>query len=224
MVRNKELYKRAEALRKNGKSYSEVSETLHLAESTISSWFSGKKWSESIKAQLIEKHKEESRNQLIRLNALKRIGTLKRHESYRKEAKLEYEKMKNNRLFIAGLSIYWGEGAKRGIGTVSVINTESDMLQVAVNFYRKILKVPEPKLRAALFLYQDINERKALDYWSKKVKIPKKQFIKTQKLQSRSVLTKRRSINGICNVYFSDTKLNIKIREWIQLLASEMRV
>ena len=167
MVRNKELYKRAEALRRNGKSYFEISKTLHLAESTISNWFSGKKWSESIKIQLFERHKEESRNQFIRLNALKRIGTLKRHESYRKEARLEYGKMKNSRLFVTGLSIYWGEGEKRGKGRVSLINTDSDMLQVAVNFYRKILKVPEPKLRAALFLYQDNNERKALDYWSK---------------------------------------------------------
>ena len=224
MVRNKRLYQKAKVLRENGKSYSEINKALHLAKSTISVWFSDQKWSRSIKMQLIERHKGEARNQLIRLNLLKRIKTLERHKGYREEAELEYERIKNNYLFVVGLSIYWGEGEKGEKGRVSVVNTDSDMLQVVVNFYRKILKVPESKLRVALFLYKDINERKALNFWSRKVKIPKSQFIKTQKLQSRSVLTRRRSINGICNVYFCDTKLNIKINEWIKLLASEMRV
>lgn len=224
MIRNIELYKQAETLRRKGESYLRISKILHISKSTLSDWFSHKGWSRSIKLQLAEKHKEESRNQLTQLNLLRRIKTLKRYESYREEAGSEYVKMKENPLFAVGLSIYWGEGEKTANNRVGVINTDPDMLQVIVGFYRRVLKVPESKLRAALFLYDDINEAIALSYWSKKINLSKGQFIKTQNLKSRSVLTRRRVINGICNVYFCDTKLNIKIREWIRLLASEMRV
>lgn len=91
-------------------------------------------------------------------------------------------------------------------------------------FYRKILRVPESKLRCELFIYDDINEEAAIDYWSKKVKIPKERFIKTQVLKSRSRHTKSKLKWGSCNIYFSSTEMRIKIDEWLSLLKEDLRV
>lgn len=222
-VRNAELFAKAESLRKIGKSYLEISKALSVPKSTLSNWFSMKKWSQSIKFQLTEKNKDRSRNYIIQINKLRRLQTLQRHEKYREEARLEYKKMKADHLFLSGLSIYWGEGEKAGKGRVSVINSSVEMLQVVVNFYRQTLKIPENKLRGAIFIYGDHDVNKALDYWSMKLKVPKAQFIKTQILPTRSNLTKNKVKNGMCNLYFSSTELNIKISEWIKLLALEMR-
>lgn len=152
---------------------------------------------------------------------LKKAQKWQRYEEYRKEAQVEYATLKQDHLFIIGVAIYWGEGEKTDNGRVSVINTNTHMLQIMVRFYRRVLKVPPQKLRAALYVYADIDKNKTLQYWSEKLNIPSSQFIKTQQLPSRSRLTKRKIKYGICNVYFSSTQMNIKIQEWIKELGDE---
>jgi len=221
--RDESIFKQVIKLRKLGKSYNQVSKTLGVAKSTISTWLTHEKWSETIKIQLINNSKIKSSNYLRKINTLKHIDALKRHDRFRLEARLEYSKLRKNKLFLTGLAIYWGEGEKTDSGRVSLVNSDANMLRVIVNFYRKILKVPEEKLRAALFIYQDIDEKKALTYWSRLLRINKKNFIKTQILPSKSKLTKRKVVNGMCNIYFSNTKINVKIRERINMLANDMR-
>ncbi|MFZ6035189.1 MAG: hypothetical protein ACOYUB_03525 [Patescibacteria group bacterium] len=220
---NIENYNKVLKLRKFGDSFNLISKKLRIPKSTISYWLSGNKLSESIKLQLIQKNKIRSSNYLTKVNAFKHSIALKRHESYRKEAQLEFIKLRKNKLFLTGLAIYWGEGEKTESGRVSVVNSDTEMLKVMINFYRKILKIQEEKLRAALFIYKDIKEKDAIAFWAKALKISTNSFIKTQILPSRSKLTKSRVAYGMCNIYFSNTKINVKIREWVSLLAKEMR-
>lgn len=219
----KTLYKKALQLRRGGKSYNQISKKLNIAKSTLSDWLFDKKWSRTIKLHLADKTRIKNSIHLIKINALRHTDALKRHEGYRVKARLEYKKLKQNKLFLAGLSIYWGEGDKTDIGRVSLVNSDVRMLKVAINFYRKVLKVPEEKLRAALFIYDDIKEKTAINYWSRELEINKKNFIKTQVLPSRSKLTKSKVPNGMCCIYFSNKEISIKIREWIDMLASDMR-
>jgi transposase len=171
------LYKKVLQLRKAGKSYNQISKKFNIAKSTLSDWLSDKKWSETIKLQLANKTRIKNSNYLIKINALRHFNALRRHEEYRKKARLEYVKLKQNKLFLTGLSIYWGEGEKTDSGRVSLVNSDERMLKVIINFYRKALKIPEEKLRAALFIYNDIDEKKALKYWSKSLKISKNNFV-----------------------------------------------
>ena len=160
----------------------------------------------------------------MHLNKIRLEHKVIRDEKYLREARMVYEENKNNPLFVAGISLYWGEGEKVNKGRVSLINTDSGLLQVEINFFRKILKIPESKLRAAVFIYSDIDESAALNYWSNEIRLPRDQFIKTQILPSRSILTKRKVTNGICNIYYSSVEFSIKMKEWIKLLANEMRL
>lgn len=222
-TKNKSLYKKVIKLRKLGKSYKEISLELKVAKSTISDWLSKKNWSITLKNKLALRASIKNRKNLLKMNEINHLNALKRYDQYKSEARLEFNKLKNNKLFLTGLAIYWGEGEKTNNGRVSVVNSDNKMLEVIISFYRNVLKIPEEKLRAAMFIYKDINEERALNYWSKVLQINKKSFIKTQILPSKSKLTKTRVINGMCCVYFSNKEKSIKIREWIKLLAEEMR-
>lgn len=145
--------------------------------------------------------------------------TLIKYDQYRKEAIRVFPKLYKNPLFLIGLSLYWGEGQKTENGIVGVINSDVNLLRVIGEFYRKILKVPEEKLRAAIFIYNDNDLEKTLRFWVRNLKIPRRQFIKTQVLPSRAKLTKKKVRHGICNLYFTNTEINIKIRQWFNLLA-----
>lgn len=224
MIRNEHLFLSAEKLRKSGKSYSEIRKVLTVSKGTLSGWFSNKKWSQSVKRQLVIKYKDQNTNRIIEINKIKHLQTLDRYDEYRKKANTEYIFLRKEPLFLSGMSIYWGEGEKTANGRVSIVNSDSTMVQVMANFYRKILKIPEQKIRAAIFLYKDIDPHRALNYWSQILRISKKQFIKTQILPNRGVFTKRKVINGMCNIYFSNTEMNIKMNEWIKLLGQDMSV
>ncbi len=224
MIRNKDLFFKAITLRKANKSYTTIHALTGLSKSTLSSWFSKKDWSKHIAIRLNNDNKVLNARRLLLMNTAKHQKTKVRHEGYREQAKKEYNQLRTDPLFVAGLSIYWGEGDKADNGRVSVINTDTAMLQLVVRFYREIFKISEKKLRAGMFLYKDLNEQRMLNHWSSALKISKRQFVKTQILTSRSILTKRKSKFGICSVYFSDTKIQVIMYEWIRLFSEEMRV
>lgn len=218
---NKHLKKLASDLRKAGKSYADINREIDVPKSTLSYWLGNKKWSQQIRKELHEKWKEIDTNRLIKINKNRRFITEIKYDGYRKMANTQFKKLVNDPLFLIGLSLYWGEGEKAHNGRVGLVNTDVNILKTIVNFYRRILLVPEEKLRAALFIYQDIDGNRALRFWSRNLKIPRSQFIKTQVLPSRSKLTHKKVKYGVCNAYFSNTELSIKMRQWINLLAQK---
>lgn len=214
---NKKLHAKAIELRKKRKSYSEIKSLLNIPKSTLSDWFSGEKWSESIK---IEINKKSSPRNIARINLMNKTRATQkiiRDTQYLKEADTQYMKLKNNPLFIAGLTIYWGEGEKYGNWRVSVVNTDVEMLRVVMRFYREILKVDEHKIRAGLFIYEDLNPTLVKKYWSQKLNLSSDQFIKPQILPSKIRPGKKRSEFGMCNIYVGGVELKLKIMRWIQL-------
>lgn len=213
-------YQTALELRQQGKSYGEISAQLGIAKSTLSYWFSKNQWSASIKDSLNLKWSSVSREKMRKLNQERLVLVQQRHQKYRQSAREQFGYLVKNPLFLLGLALYWGEGNKTNNGRVGVINTDSRLLKKVVLFYRKVLKIPEEKLRAELFIYEDHESENMKLYWSNELSIPVNQFIKTQILPSRTALTKRRAKYGMCSVYFSSTEFSIKMHEWISVLAT----
>jgi hypothetical protein len=224
LSKKSDLKEKAVELRKSGLSYSEIHKLLAIPKSTLSSWFSNKSWSRKIKDILTRNQKKlwsrSLKSARLALRKLKRERDL----SFIYEARAEFPILKSNPLFLVGLTAYWGEGNKVNGSRVSLANTDPALIEIAARFYRECLKISEEALRVELFIYKDIDINKVKDFWSTRLKIPKRQFIKIQVLKSRSDLTKRKSKHGVCSVYFSSTKHIIKIREWIRLLGLDMRV
>ena len=167
---------------------------------------------------------EKYKLNLINANKVITLSKNIRHNRFKKEAIEDYIKFKNDPLFSFGVGLYWGEGDKKSGNIVAVTNTDPNMLVVMANFYRKYLRLDETKLRVSLFIYKDINQKFAINFWSKLLHVPKSQFIKVKVLESRSKLTKTKLKYGICTLYFSNTEFHIKIREWIRLLSLDLRV
>ncbi|MEK7526225.1 MAG: hypothetical protein AAB546_01975 [Patescibacteria group bacterium] len=209
-------------LRKQSKSYSEIYKLTGIPKSTLSDWLSNEDWSTKIKSSLTKENKKYYSLNLSK--ALKTNAKIKnlRDEKFLKEASDIYSIYRQDPLFLSGLNLYWGEGAKRSHGCVSVTNTDPNMLRIIANFYRKYLKVSEDKLRVSLFLYKDLDAKKAIDFWSTLLNIPENQFIKTRIVKSRTHLATVRYKYGVCTLYFSNTEFHTKILEWIRLLSLDL--
>lgn len=223
MVHKNYLYKKAIRLRKDGNSYMEINRSLGIAKSTLSLWFAEKSWSIKLRSKLLKSYKENSRIGLVFANLERIKRKEERHKTFISDAKSEFMKLMKDPLFLVGLSIYWGEGDKSNQGRVSVVNTDPELILTIKMFYERCLNISIEKLRVGLFVYRDLDVIFVKNYWSDKLNIPTKQFIKTQILESRSKLTKNKSKYGVCSLYFSSTEFSIKIREWIKLLWNCMR-
>lgn len=213
-------YKQAEVLRKKRNSYLSISIKLGIPKSTISNWFSKESWSNEIKSDLNCLRLKVAKKNLLAANLARSKNQLARRREYLIEAKLEFNQLIKNPLFLIGLGIYWGEGDKTNNGRVAVINTDPELLRIMVSFYRQCLGISNNDLRIGLFIYKDIDKEEIIKFWSGILKIPEQQFIKIQTLKSRSKLTKNKSKFGICSLYFSSTKFSVKIHEWIRLMST----
>jgi len=149
------------------------------------------------------------------------------HEAEIKErAKISFEQYKNDPLFVAGVMLYWGEGTRLPEYKkykLALTNSTPDLLKVYCIFLRRYFTNIESVLRVALFIYQDIDESDTKLFWSDRLKIPLNQFIKTQVLPSRSILTKTKLPYGTCCVYLNSKDYCYTMQVWIDKMSSIMR-
>ncbi len=200
--------------RRSGKSYTEIATTLGMSRSTLSLWFRGHSFSEEIRKSLTFNAGTENTLRLHKLNKIRGDSLDALYYRAMAEATLELEMHKNNPLFIAAISAYWGEGDKRSRNNVRLINTDPLMLVLFIKFLIRFCGVPKESIKAALFIYPDLDEQICRTYWEKEIGISN--FHKTMVLPSRHKTKKLQY--GTCSVIVSNTYLKKKILLWIDQL------
>ena len=120
-------------------------------------------------------------------------------------------------LKIIGSGLYWAEGAKADRNTVNFSNTDPYMVDLMMQFFRKVCKVPEVKFRGAVHIHPHLDLLKAESFWSRISGIPLKQFHTAQLAVSRASKNKRDTLPlGTFRIVISDTRLQSKIKGWIK--------
>lgn len=207
-------------LRKKGKSYQEIANLLKISKSTVALWLKDVKWSQELKQRLIEKSRADSKIRMTRLSAARKADFDKQYLEAEKEAAKEFAKLKENKLFITAVSLYWGEGDKVfKNGIVRISNIDEKVLKVFNDFLQQICLVDTEKIRAGILLYPDLDSKKCLKFWSKEIKISEDKFFKSTIIQGRHK-TKRLG-NGVCIVSVHSKYLKKKILTWLELFRKE---
>jgi transcriptional regulator with XRE-family HTH domain len=201
----RKLKEKALKLRLQGKSYSQIKETLGVSKSTLSLWLRDHPLS-------IERINELRGNSPKRIekfrNTMRRKKETREEEVYQKIAK-EIGKLSSREIFVAGLFLYWGEGYKTAPTTTALANTDPAMLKFYVEWL-KLLKVPLEKIKVRIHLYQDMDKDEVIKYWKKELGLPGpcfgQAYVKKSKL---SGLTYKNGFGrGTCNVLVYNRDLN----------------
>jgi len=109
-------------------------------------------------------------------------------------------------LKIAGLMLYWGEGAKKNTHSVDFANSDPNMILVFLKFLRDIYGVNEARFRIYLYSYNSLPTNELLDYWSQLTKIPTSQFTKPY-IRAKSELKHDKMQHGLIHIRYSDIRL-----------------
>lgn len=152
------LRHQAEELRTQGYSYKLIEEKLGISRSTMSYWFKDKPFT-------------PNKEVLARMkNGPAKVG-IQRHNSRVEEIKRQRERgikevgsLSKRDLWLLGIGIYVGEGAK-STEIIRVSNADPVVIRLAVRWFQDACGLTQDNLTIRLHLYPDNNEDVCMRYW-----------------------------------------------------------
>ena|SRR3989344_5241088 len=207
-------------LRLQGKTYTEIKNTLRIPKSTLSGWLSNYSLTKN-QLDLLKKNIDYRKQIAIEKTIeTKRKKRKKNLDKVYFESKRKWIPLNKNELAIAGLFLYWGEGNKRIDGQVALNNTDPAVVKFTLFWLNKILNVPSERIKVSLHLYKDMNIKKELNFWSKELKIPLMQFIKPYiKNSNRKDIDQKGYGHGTCGFLVNNVRLKERIIMEIKAIA-----
>lgn len=198
-------------LRKSGKSYRDILNTVSVSKSTLSLWLRDIELTSDQKERLLLGRKK-SQYAAAKSKQQKRIELTKEIIA---RAKSELNNLTNNTLFLSGLMLYWAEGDKaENWESVKFSNSDPMMIKIIMRWFREICKVPEEKFRVCLHIHALHCRKDIENYWSKVTNIPLSQFYKTQIKHTSLKQRKNKLYDGTCAISIGNKNLFRKIKGW----------
>ncbi|MDE2001240.1 MAG: hypothetical protein KGI60_01580 [Patescibacteria group bacterium] len=208
---------RAIELRKQGKSYSQIKRSIKVSKSTLSIWLQDLPLSERRLREVrdwnqsrIENYRETRRKQ--REAVLNDIYKIEKRKIMPLTAK---------EIFIGGLFLYWGEGAKTKLSSEAILsNTNPSIVKAFIHWLEHSFHVRRVDMKIRLQLYKDMDVDEEIHYWSRALLIKESQFRKPYiKKSNRTSLTyKNKYTHGTCNVILGNAKVSKKIMMGLKIL------
>jgi len=203
-------------LRLEGKSYSEIRKVVKVSKSSLSLWLKDISLTGD-QLKRIKGKKEKAIESFIETMKLKRERKLL---DYYTKQKKNWLPLSERELFLSGLFLYWGEGNKASRNTVSVSNTDPNVIKFSILWLVKSLKVPKNKVKVSLQLYSDMNINESTNYWVKELGIPAEQFNKPYiKISTRSLIDQKGFGHGTCNISVQNTVIKENLLMAIKAMA-----
>lgn len=202
------LKSQAIKLRKLGLTYSLIQEQLDvkIPKSTLSFWFKNIKLSVSAKTEnkrLSTLATEKSRILAVKANKIirqKYLDTLSTRYEHLKE------KIKDKNTALIALSmIYLGEGGKSRTGSVSIGNSDQNVIRLFLYLLNICFDIDKSKFRCTVQCRADQDTQELEKFWSEITGIPLTQFYKTC-IDPRTIGKPSRKLDykGVCRLdYFS---------------------
>ena len=159
-------------LRKAGHSYHRIAASVGVSKGTLAVWLADIPYTPNLETiERIGKARAASGEVKSRL---KRDS----FQRARMEARTDVGRLSRRDLFMLGLGLYIGEGAKSTSQTCFV-NSNPAIVSLLIRWFIKAVGLKKENLRIRLHIYPDCNEDKSLQFWSETTTIPRSQFLKT---------------------------------------------
>ncbi len=207
-------------LRKQGKTYSEIRREIPVAKSTLSNWLVGFPLTAE---QMVYLEKSKKKNRFLSIEKIRTTKQKKREDrinaTYEKQ-KEHWSSLSKRELELAGIFLYWGEGAKRMNGPIFINNTDPKVLKFTLYWMITSLDIPKENIKVFLQLYKDMDIKKEMEYWSNELNLPLLQFAKPYIKQSTRVNINHKGFgHGTCGLLVSSILIKEKIMMAIKAIS-----
>lgn len=166
------LKEKAIELRKLGYSYSYIQKQIGISKSTLSDWLCG----------LPYKPNKETLDKIIKArllaNEAQRAKKRKSISDAREVSIKDIGKFTKRDLFMLGIGIYIGEGTKTA-NFVRITNSDSKIIKTTISWFKKCFDLQNNNFSIRIHLYPDVDQDKAISFWSKETGLSRKSFLST---------------------------------------------
>jgi hypothetical protein len=211
------IEEKAEAirLRKKGFSYNEIRKKIPVSKSSLSLWCRDVAITKNQALRLLKKQSRGAdKGRMISAKKQQRVRIEKINE-LRDLGKKEVGGLTKRERFIAGISLYAGDGLK-GDKNVGFSNSNSVIIKFMNRWFREFCKTD--KLRGSIWIHEGLDKDKAKKYWSRITGIPIEQFTKTYVVKNKKDSKKiRKNVNenGVLAIRIFNADLQRKIKGWM---------
>lgn len=177
----------AKKLRKDGLSIKEIADKLQVSKSSVSVWCSEIKLTKNQIQRLHEKMVCGSYEGRMIGVQMQKEAKKKKIEECLLKAKKDISLLSKKELLIAGLSLYWGEGAKN-CSNVRFYNSNPLLIKFIMKWFRESLKIENSRFLIYISINEIHKERLAevIKYWSDVTMVPIEQFRKPSLIRTKN--------------------------------------
>jgi hypothetical protein len=163
------IKKKVFALRKAGYSYSDIQKRTDISQATLSDWLSNVPYTPNafVRGKIKNAHKAAIEA------AHKRVAA--DDAAAHRDACAMLGAISARDVLMLGLGLYLGEGDKGG-KSVAISNSDPDTLVLALRWLLTFPGITKSNIWVRVHTYPDLDAAKVLNFWSKKLGIPKNQF------------------------------------------------
>ncbi len=163
-IRNK-----AKELREQGYSYSHISKVVGVVKSTLSLWLKDVQFfpNETTRDVVVN-----AQRKLIVTKRADKAASLNNAVVY---AEKNITKLSARDILLLGFGIYIGEGSK-AYHTVRIVNSDPRIIKFSIRWLKESFGLTDKNIKIRLHIYPDINEKEAVEYWSKELGLGCKSF------------------------------------------------
>lgn len=219
---NLERKKIIQKLRQEGHSYREIEKITKTSKSTIGNYCQNIKLSEKQIQRLINNKKNGLTKATVLGSESNRNKRILQESQLLKKGVEEIGKMSQRDKFIAGIALYQGEGSKTN-NAVEFTNSDPKTIEFMTYWICNFCDVHISDLKFNLWIHDNLDENKAIEYWCDLLKIKSSQFGKTYFAKNKFDSPKiRKNIHnfGIIKIrLYSSAKLRL-ILGWIKGILS----
>jgi len=212
-------------LRQGGYSYSEILKEVPVAKSTLSLWLRSVGLSVPQKQRLTEKKLAAMR----RGSESRRNKKLERIKFIKRQAKGELSSISKRDLWMLGIALYWGEGAKekQRSAQVALGNSDPYLIRLFLRWLFEICNISKSEICFRIFLHKKAEHKlyKVRKYWSHATGFPIREFNKVT-WKKHNIKTIRKNVGdnyfGLLEIRVKrSTDLNRKIAGWTEAVAGK---
>lgn len=219
MVRNEEIYKQALIFRKRGFTYEEIAKICGVSKSTVAHWCRSKRFSKQVAKDNAARAAKENAKRVSLLQKARQAERKHSYQAAETAARTEFKHYRTNSLFVAGVMLYVASGDRKDASRIRLTSNQMELHRIFIDFLQEFLGIQKSEIQFWLLVYQDQDQKKVSTEWAKSIKLPARQFGKTQVIAQ----TAKGLHTGTGNTIIGNTVLKRKLSIWIDLALKEIK-
>jgi len=221
---------KANLLRKEGLSYSEIADAIPVSKSTLSLWLRD---ISLLPSQLKRLKQKSVANQKLGSQTIKK-ARLEKTNKLIISARNDIPKISNHNLWLMGIMLYWAEGSKQkrhNIGQRVIFhNSDKLMIKLYLKWLLDCLKIKRANIDFEIYSHDNIKykEDEVVNYWSKATGFNTKSFDKIYYKKDKKNEYRKNQEDGYYGllrvIVLKSTDLNRTIQGWVEGVCNQCRI